>query len=117
LITIDTLESLFERMRNDGIWNVDGDLLWGYFFTDPDPEKLNAVAVELVQRGYRYVDLFTATDEILERSGEQKTYFLHVERVETHTPVTLNQRNAEFYVLAERFEIESYDGMDVGPVK
>jgi len=28
----------------------------------------------------------------------------------------LHARNAEFYQLAEKFELESYDGMDVGPV-
>jgi hypothetical protein len=42
---------------------------------------------------------------------------LHVERVEAHTPQTLFARNAEFYLLADEFEVESYDGMDVGPVE
>ena len=43
-------------------------------------------------------------------------FFLHVEKEEIHTPLTLHHRNTLFYALAERFEIESYDGMDVGPL-
>jgi len=30
---------------------------------------------------------------------------------------SLHERNQEFYALADRFGIESYDGMDVGAVE
>jgi hypothetical protein len=30
---------------------------------------------------------------------------------------TLHRRNAELYDLAESMELETYDGMDVGPVQ
>jgi hypothetical protein len=90
-------------------WNVDGDLLWGYFFTDPDRRKLQPVADFLTRNGYRFVNIYPTDDK--------KTFFLHVERVEHHTPESLNQRNLEFYKLAEEFHLESYDGMDVGPIE
>jgi hypothetical protein len=35
---------------------------------------------------------------------------------ERHTPETLDERNQEFYRLASRFNLDSYDGMDVGPI-
>ena len=41
---------------------------------------------------------------------------MHVEKIETHTPETLNKRNGEFYALAEKYEVASYEGMGVGPV-
>jgi hypothetical protein len=108
MITLAQLEDMFQNMRAKTKWNVDGDLLWGYFFTDPQPEKLRPVADELTKGGYRFVNLYLA------RSG--KTHVLHVEKVETHTPQSLHERNLEFYRLADKHGIASYDGMDVGPV-
>jgi Regulator of ribonuclease activity B len=106
-ITIAKLESMFKNMRSNTKWNVDGELLWGYFFNDPDPKKLQPVADELTAAGYTFVDIHQAKDGPI--------YFLHVEKVETHTLQSLNLRNQEFYRLAERRCIASYDGMDVGP--
>jgi hypothetical protein len=105
-ITLTQLEDMFQRMRANTKWDVNGDLLWGYFFTDPQRDKLRPLADELTKLGYRYVDLSA-------RNGG--THVLHVERVETHTPRSLHERNMEFYRLAERHGIASYDGMDVGP--
>jgi hypothetical protein len=34
-----------------------------------------------------------------------------------HTAESLNKRNHEFYELADKFHLESYDGMDVGPTE
>jgi hypothetical protein len=107
VITLENLEQMFQKMRVEAPFNVDEDLLWGYFFTDPDKKKLRPVADDLTKLGYREVALYLTDDK--------STYFLHLERVETHTPQSLNERNAQFYALAERLGIE-YDGMDVGPV-
>jgi hypothetical protein len=109
-ITLDQLKVMFGQMRENPDhqrWNVDGDLLWGYYFTDRDPHKLQAVADDLTRSGYRLVKIYPTDDK--------RTYVLHVERVEHHTPESLNQRNVEFYALAQQFKLQSYDGMDVGP--
>src|SRR5262245_44562354 len=42
--------------------------------------------------------------------------FLHVEKTETHSPESLNARNMEFYEFAYKHSLDSYDGMDVGPI-
>lgn len=102
------LEDLFAKMRADGSMDVDGELLWGYFFTDPDKAKLRPAADELGELGYRFVSLYVTADK--------GTYFLHVERVEKHTPQTLHAANHAFQALAERHGLQAYDGMDVGPV-
>lgn len=112
VITIDQLRTMFAEMRantDHKKWNVDGDLLWGYFFTDPDPRKLRPLADHLTKLGYRFVDIYPTDDK--------RTFFLHVEKVEHHTAESLNERNIAFYQLAEQFHLESYDGMDVGPVE
>jgi hypothetical protein len=107
VITLQQLEEMFANMRTQTKWNLDGDMLWGYFFTDPDSKKLEPVAKHLSGDGYRVVAIYPTDDK--------RTYFLHVERVEHHTPKTLHARNEELAALAAQFGIATYDGMDVGP--
>jgi hypothetical protein len=106
-ISITQMESMFENMRAKTKWNVDGPLLWGYFFFDQSIDKLKLASKELEASGYRIVQL--------DAVGDKQRFRLHVERVEAHTPASLNARNIEFYALAEKYSIASYDGMDVGP--
>jgi hypothetical protein len=108
MITIEQLEEMFENMRSSSGWNTDTELLWGYFFTDTEPGPLRLLAGELQEMGYRFVDLYPTDDE-----GE---YFLHMEKIERHSPASLNARNAELESLAASFNVATYDGMDVGPV-
>lgn len=112
VISIDQLREMFADMRTGPgykKWNVDGPLLWGYFFTDQDENRLKPLADYLVGNGYRFVSIYPTEDKSI--------FFLHVEKVEHHTPESLDKRNREFYKLAEQFHLESYDGMDVGLVQ
>jgi hypothetical protein len=108
MIQLSQLQTMFADMRARAPWNVDGPLLWGYFFFDTNASRLRQVASELVPLGYKLVSL-----EEVQGKG---TIRLHVEKIETHTPETLNRRNLELYALAEKYGVNSYDGMDVGPV-
>ena len=108
MMTLQQMEQMFANMRSQTKWDVDGDMLWGYFFTDPDTNKLERASQRLIATGYRFVKIYPTDDK--------RTCFLHVERVEKHTPKTLHARNGEFEKLASEFGLESYDGMDVGPV-
>ncbi|MGN6224584.1 ribonuclease E inhibitor RraB [Pseudoxanthomonas sp.] len=106
-----TLEAMFSDIREKTDWDIDGPMLWGYFFTDSSPEQLMVLKGTLEQQGYSFVDLFVPElDE-----GQDKYYFLHVERVESHTVLSLHERNQHFYALASDHGIGTYDGMDVGP--
>jgi len=98
------LEEMFENMRTKSKWNVDGELLWGYFFTDKSRKKLHRAAEALEKMGYETVGVF---------QDESKTfYWLHVERVEKHDVNSLEKRNAELEKFAAEAGLESYDGMD-----
>ncbi|WP_395753844.1 ribonuclease E inhibitor RraB [Prosthecobacter sp.] len=99
---------MFASMRRDASWYIEGDLLWAYFFTDRDQQRLSTFARRLASDGYHKVSIFLTED------GTSSV--LHVQRVETHTPASLHARNQEFYHLAAECGIASYDGMDVGPV-
>ena len=47
--------------------------------------------------------------------GGNAFFWLHVEKVETHSPESLNKRNGELDRFASAFPSVEYDGMDVGP--
>ena|SRR5579864_3287594 len=98
------LVEMFKSMRAQAPWDVDSDLLWGYFFTG-EKDALSRIAKKLVMLKYRLVEL--RPDE------NQPGFWLHVEKVETHSPDTLHDRNQEFYRLAKEYLV-NYDGMDVG---
>lgn len=107
-IQLAELERMFANLRTRTSWNVDGPLLWGYFFFDASTDKLDKAAAALVAAGYTQVGVEQPPGSLL--------YRLHVTRVETHTPASLHARNQEFYAFAEKFGLDAYDGMDVGPV-
>lgn len=112
MIELAQLEEMFVGIAAGPKWDMSKPMLWGYFFTDESREKLEALVPELEQRGCRFVALFIPElDE-----GQSPYFFLHVEREEMHSPDTLFARNAEFYALADEYGLESYDGMDVGPL-
>jgi hypothetical protein len=115
MITSDALQDMFDSTRaNTNVkWSIDDVCLWGYFFTDHDRQKLLAAAQALENLGYRVVGFLEPTAQ----DDDQGLLFLHVEMEERHTVESLNARNQELYRFASEFKLESYDGMDVGPVE
>jgi hypothetical protein len=112
MITLDTLQAMFDNIRTNTKWPIEGPMLWGYFFTDGSAEKLRSLVPVLEVQGYRYVDLFVPElDE-----GEDEYFFLHMEKEEAHTLDSLHERNQQLYALADLHGLASYDGMDVGPI-
>ena len=112
VITRDALVEMFDGMAENTTWDLSGPLLWGYFFTDSSKEKLKRAAPLLESQGYKIVDIYQADKD---ESDEPDLWWLHVERIEHHTPDTLNQRNQILYQFADEHDLGSYDGMDVGP--
>jgi acetamidase/formamidase len=90
------------------------------FGLDPDLDKAMRMAmIETIdflkeKQGYDFLDIFELADEKTdEATGE---YLLHIDKVETHTPESLAERNVEFQKLATEHEIGSYDGWEFGEV-
>lgn len=103
------LIEMFESIAEQTDWDMNEEMLWGYFFTDDDAEKLETFSERLSEMGYHFVDISNG-DEI------DDPFTLHVEKIEVHTPDTLDKRNAELAALAAEMGLSSYDGMDVGPI-
>lgn len=111
MIEFEKLERMFEAMRRDARWDVDGVLRWGYLFYDADRRRLGALSETLEGMGYRMTELGPTEDE--DAAG---LCMLRVERDEHHDPQSLHQRNRELSALAARFGVAEYDGMDVAPL-
>ncbi len=117
IIPLEQLEKLFQDLRSETDWAIDGPMLWGYYFLSPDEDKLMAAAGELGENGYTIVGIFEEEAEDEEgNTVETQQNVLHVERIEEHTPESLFARNAELEEFAGKYGLESYDGMDVNPV-
>ena len=112
MISRDALQDMFNEMRVRARWSIDGVCLWGYFFTDYSRERLLTAAPVLETMGFRVVGIRTPTTE----DDDQHILTLHVEREEQHSIDSLDSRNQELERFAAEFQLESYDGMDVGPV-
>lgn len=112
MIEVQALEDMFSNIKSTTMWDLNGPMLWGYFFTDSSEEKLQSFVPTLQKQGYRFVDLYVPElDE-----GMDEYFFLHVEKEEIHSVSSLHQRNQELESLAYLHQIGSYDGMDVGPI-
>ena len=93
-------------MKHGGISTV---ICSGAIFSQiRNPQKLEPLAHHLSELGYRFVSIYETDD--------RSTHFLHVERIETHTPTSLLKHTLQMNALAEQFGIDCYDGMDVGPL-
>jgi hypothetical protein len=111
MITKEEMVALFDDMKQNAPWDLSKPLLWGYFFADADKAKLETAQALLKAKGYQVVGIYDSKPE----GDSPALWWLHIEKVEKHTVDTLHARNQEFYKFAEEQQLESYDGMDVGP--
>ena len=112
---IEGIKKIFDEAEREDNWNVNEPMLYSFYFVDKDPEKLEKLGERLDEEGYDFVGIYELGDEETEESTGE--YMLHIDKVETHTPESLAQRNVAFSRLAEEFEIESYDGWEFGEVE
>lgn len=104
MITKEEIIGFFEHMKSNGV-DTNTKMLYGYFFTNDEPNKLKKVAEELKKQGFEYVDIYP---------DETNQYWLHMERIEIHNLESLFSLNKELYAIADKFSIKSYDGFDLG---
>jgi hypothetical protein len=100
------IREVFAEMTADG-WDVSKPLQYGYFFFNSKRKPLEAVDRWLSERGYR-TESYHRTDD-----GE---WVLQMSKAEAHLPESLHKRNRAMNDLAAHFEIDLYDGWDVGQI-
>ena len=113
MISKEQLQEMFDSISESTDWDMSGDMLWGYFFADADKAILERVAPILEEMGYSVNSIFLSDTEF---EDEPDLWWLHVEKIETHSVDSLDKTNLAFYEFAEKHGLDTYDGMDVGPV-
>jgi hypothetical protein len=113
MIEREMLEQMFANIAEQGVIDMDEPLLWGFFFTNATESPLRAAVPELQERGYEFVDVWQSEKDDPE---DEDMWWLHVQRVEVHSVDSLFARNEQLYEFAARHGLDTYDGMDVGPV-
>ncbi|MTW12575.1 ribonuclease E inhibitor RraB [Pseudoduganella eburnea] len=111
--TREELKWMYANISKKTKWDMSKDMLWGYFFTNRSRAPLDIAAKDLSLAGYRVVNVHLSDKE---DSAAPDLWWLHVERIETHSIDSLLKRNAELAEFAKAHHLASYDGMDVGPV-
>lgn len=105
------IKEIFADAAREEEWNVEGEMLYSYYFIDETMDKLEKLAQHFENENYDYINIYELGDEETnEPTGE---YLLHIDKTEKHTPETLVDRIDEFLKLAEEFEVE-FDGWEFG---
>jgi hypothetical protein len=117
MITFTQLEEFFSETRRTyesgrSNWTIDGECRWSYFFIDSDRAKLLPIAEHLALAGYEFVGTLDPN-----ASDENPVFYLRLDRIETHSPASLHERNQLLYNIAAQFGVLSYDGFDVGAIE
>lgn len=117
MITLAQLEEFFAETRRTyesgrSNWKIDDECRWSYFFIDRDRAKLRVIADHLESSAYEFIGTLDP-----DASADMPVFYLRMDRIETHSPASLDQRNQFLYGVAAQFEILNYDGFDVGAVE
>ena len=98
----DFISKAFSDMQENG-WDINGPLIWGFFFISENKENLAKIFNELKDHNYKI-------EEIRECDGKWR---LWVSKVEVLTEDKLRRRKEAFNELAAYYNSE-FDGWDVG---
>jgi hypothetical protein len=110
-INISHINMMFDNIKKNTNWDTSADLRWTYYFSHNEPSQLEKAKTILVNKGYNFVDLNLSDDEDVAPIG---SYYLQIDKIEMHSPTSLDKRNDEFYILANELDLDSYEGMDAG---
>ena len=72
MIERESVEKMFSEMKADGL-EVDTEMLWGYYFTDPNIDKLEAAVPELEEQGFEFVELLETEPRMTKKSSTSST--------------------------------------------
>ena len=114
MIPREILQEMFDGIAAEGDWDMSEPMTWGYFFTHAEKDPLERVVPLLQARDYEFVDLYQGDEN---DPVDVHLWWLHVQRVEAHSVDSLFARNEQLDEFATEHKLDSYDGMDVGPVQ
>ena len=117
MITLAQLEEFFVETRRTyeagrSNWKIDEECRWSYFFVDGDRAKLLRIVGHPALSDYEFIGTLDPNP-----SDENPVFYLRLDRVETHSPASLDERHQLLYGIAAQFGVLDYDGFDVGALE
>jgi len=107
-INISHVNMMFDNIKKNTNWDTSSDLRWSYYFSHSDRSQLEKAQAKLVAKGYRFVDLNISEDD--DEFAPIGSYYLQIDKIETHSPTSLDKRNDEFFIFANELGLDSYGG-------
>ncbi len=103
---------MFDLAVTEDGWDMEGEILYSFFFVGTDPEKLEKLGDTLSEVGFEFVDIFQLGDEETdEPTGE---FLLHVDQVGVYTPENLEKQLKAFEELCAKEGYAELDGWEFG---
>ena len=96
----------FNQIHDVAHWDLNHDMLWGYYFTNNGRVPLRLISAGMSVFGYREVDI----------RKEGDLWWLHMECSQTNSLDGLSARDIRFQRIAGLIFNSKYDGWDVGPL-
>lgn len=101
------IENFFFQIIINSELSTKSNLSWGYYFRSNQSTSLEEAKKILISNGYDFAEIIL----------EGKEYYLQIEKIETHTIDSLYDRCLELDTLAQRLQINSFDGFDVEAIR
>jgi hypothetical protein len=109
---LEDIRKIFDLAITEDGWDMEGEMLYSFFFVGKDPEKLETLGDMLAEGGFDFVDIFELGDEDTEEpTGE---FLLHIDQVGVYTPETLAKQVEAFEELSEKEQLGAFDGWECG---
>lgn len=95
-------------MGTEAKWDLNKPLVWGYYFYDKDPAKLEKLKKKLEEKGFKVYQVRKSAYFI------RNNYLLYAYEEVTHTPESLFDQCNRLANLAIENGIEEFDGWEAG---
>lgn len=101
------LQQTFEEIDAQTDWELQSPLIWGYYFYDHDKKRLSVLRDVLKEEGFEVYELRNS-------ASDASQYLLYVYESKVHTPESLLSQYNHILMLAHTYEVEVFDGWEVG---
>ena len=109
---LEEIQRMFDLATIEDRWDMEGPMLYSFFFVSTDPDKLDKLAEIMEEQGLDPLDIFQLGDEDTEEpTGE---YLLHVDQMGVHTPESLDKQLEAFEKLCDETGYGEFDGWEFG---
>ena len=65
---LEGIREIFQTAKSEDNWDLEGEMLYSFYFVDEDVDKLEKLGLKLEADGYDFLDIFELGDEETDES-------------------------------------------------